>query len=545
MYRVLHSFLREHYWPRDVSVAVLSAEHGLIGGLTPIQTYDRRMSRDRAAELAARVRKTLGGWKQNHHETHLLLGRDYLPAIKDAADRCWPGMTTVAQGPIGMKLSYLRTELRHTARLATRRDPRDAPRKRGRPAYFLPDWDDFVDAEFDFSRDRFSSTNRALRNEVHCSQLVDGLSDGILVSLAQSTTGKGLLRSLKASSPDSLAPKSVKDHFGLSARQWAFGDCGAFSYVNEEEPTISIQQAVATYELFGFDLGASIDHIPVESIVRHGKRVRLSSKQRQARLRLTRENADAFLAEWRRRECRFQPVGVVQGITAEDYAEAIHEYDEMGYRLIALGGLVPRSDQDIRAIVTAVRGAMERLRERPWLHLMGVYRPNLQPVFRTLKVDSFDSATYFRKAWLRSEQNYLAANGQWYAAIRVPPSRDPRTGKRLEASGRSEKEIRQLEKEALRALREYASGRIKRVDTCLKRVLAYDGLLYRAEAERVSLADRYRRTLEDRPWEKCKCDICQSIGINALIFRGLNRNKRRGAHNTLKLFEGVQKVKGA
>jgi hypothetical protein len=539
MYRVLHAFLREHHWPTNTSVAVLSAEHGLIGGLTPIADYDRRMSKDRASELTGRVSKTLENWSADHSETHLLLGRDYMPAIAETATRLWPRTINVAAGPIGMKLSYLHTELRRRARRAPEPRESDFPRKRGRPAYFLPDWDDFVDADFDFSRDRFSTKDRASRNELHCSKLVDCLSDGILVSLAQSTTGKGLLRSLEANSPASLAPTSVKKHFGLSSRQWAFGDCGAFSYVNEDKPTISIEQAVAIYELFGFDLGASIDHIPVEYIIRDGKRVQLSNQHRRARLALTRKNAQAFMDEWRRRECRFHPVGIVQGITAKDYAQSIHAYSEMGYRRIALGGLVPRSDREIVEIVAAVTDAFKQLRERPWLHLMGVYRPEIQPQLRAMNVDSFDSATYFRKAWLRSGQNYLGANGQWYAAIRVPPSRDPRTAKRLKASGKSEKKIRQLELTALRALRGYASGRIKHVDTCLKHVMAYDSLLDRAEAEQVSFADSYRRTLKDRPWEKCNCDICKTIGIDALIFRGLNRNKRRGAHNTRMLYQAI------
>ena len=543
MYRVLRAFLRDHHWPKNTSVAVLSAEHGLIGGLTPIANYDRRMSQVRASELASSVGKTLEHWKQDHSETHLILGRDYLPAVADTVNRLWPRTTRVAEGPIGMKLSYLRNKLHEGARRASRPDDRDAPRKRGRPAYFLPDWDDFVDADFDFARDRFSSPNRATRNELHCSQLVDCLADGILVSLAQSTTGKGLLRSLEPSSPDSLAPRSVKRHFGLNPRQWAFGDCGAFSYVNEDNPTISIEQAVAIYELFGFDLGASIDHIPVEHIIRNGKRVKLTPAQRRARLELTCNNAQAFMDEWRYRECRFHPVGVVQGITAQDYANSVHAYREMGYRRIALGGLVPRSDREILEIVSAVTGAMNQFRERPWLHLMGVYRPKIQPQLRIMKVDSFDSATYFRKAWLRSDQNYLGANGKWYAAIRVPPSHDPRTAKRLKASGKSEDEIRRLERAALRALRAYAAGRSKRVQTCLDHVMAYDSLLDRAEAETVSFADSYRRTLQDRPWDQCRCDICKSIGIEVLIFRGLNRNKRRGAHNTLKLFEKLNSLR--
>jgi hypothetical protein len=38
-------------------------------------------------------------------------------------------------------------------------------------------------------------------------------------------------------------------------------------------------------------------------------------------------------------------------------------------------------------------------------------------------------------------------------------------------------------------------------------------------------------TLAARPWTKCKCAICKVIGIHVVIFRGAERNRRRGFHN--------------
>ena len=46
-----------------------------------------------------------------------------------------------------------------------------------------------------------------------------------------------------------------------------------------------------------------------------------------------------------------------------------------------------------------------------------------------------------------------------------------------------------------------------------------------------SLGPRYRTTLADRPWKKCGCAICKQAAIDIIIFRGSNRNKRRGIHN--------------
>jgi hypothetical protein len=159
----------------------------------------------------------------------------------------------------------------------------------------------------------------------------------------------------------------------------------------------------------------------------------------------------------------------------------------------------------------------------------------LQERFRELGINSFDSATYFRKAWLRSGQNYLGTDGKWYAAIRVPPTRDPRTMMRLKQSGVSERRLKNLENKALAALNAYDVGATS-LTQCLKPILAYDSLLARSESEGNDVAEAYRKTLEAKPWRTCTCQVCRSIGINVVIFRGLNRNKRRGAHNTLQLF---------
>jgi hypothetical protein len=46
-----------------------------------------------------------------------------------------------------------------------------------------------------------------------------------------------------------------------------------------------------------------------------------------------------------------------------------------------------------------------------------------------------------------------------------------------------------------------------------------------------TLRDRYSRTLKDRPWQSCDCEVCRKAGVEVIIFRASNRNKRRGIHN--------------
>ncbi|MCO8266298.1 queuine tRNA-ribosyltransferase tRNA-guanine transglycosylase [Haloferax sp. AB510] len=51
------------------------------------------------------------------------------------------------------------------------------------------------------------------------------------------------------------------------------------------------------------------------------------------------------------------------------------------------------------------------------------------------------------------------------------------------------------------------------------------------------LLEDYRRTLTNRPWESCECPICSEHGIEVCIFRGNDRNRRRGFHNTRRFYD--------
>ncbi|ELZ86894.1 queuine tRNA-ribosyltransferase tRNA-guanine transglycosylase [Haloferax gibbonsii ATCC 33959] len=51
------------------------------------------------------------------------------------------------------------------------------------------------------------------------------------------------------------------------------------------------------------------------------------------------------------------------------------------------------------------------------------------------------------------------------------------------------------------------------------------------------LLEDYRRTLANRPWESCECPICSEHGIEVCIFRGNDRNRRRGFHNTRRFYD--------
>ena len=527
IYQSLRKFLREYQWPENLSIATLSAKHALFGSLVEIESYDQRMTPERAKELTNLCLRTLTRWMGEKPDCFVALGKDYLPAIESGL----PENYTFFEGGIGEKRRQVGQLLRSATSSPKLRRKADTERKDlGRLQYFLPDWDDLLDPGFDFRADKFSAPKKSERNDQHCHRLMQPshMCDGILVSLAQRQTSKGPLRRLEGTEPAALRPKQLREHFGLSDKQFLFGDCGAFSYVGENEPTISTEQAIALYELYNFDFGTSVDHIPIKT---------LSGQERHARVEMTRDNAEEFIKQWRKHKL-FTPVGAVQGVDAEQYAENVQRYYEMGYRHMAVGGLVPQQDAAIEEIVRSISEAVKKLRHRPWIHLFGIFRPKLQNLFRELGIDSFDSASYFRKSWLRSDQNYLGSNGEWYAALRVPMTADPRTRKRLAQAGGDIEQLEHQEQHALKMLGEYNAGR-SGIETTLDAIMEYDQQLQRSSDSK-SMRDKYKRTLEAKPWLNCGCTFCQQLGIQILIFRGGNRNRRRGAHNTLMLYKEIR-----
>ena len=78
-------------------------------------------------------------------------------------------------------------------------------------------------------------------------------------------------------------------------------------------------------------------------------------------------------------------------------------------------------------------------------------------------------------------------------------------------------------------LRAYAEKRGTPSNHLLSHLVEYDTVV---AGERKGTEERIRRTLDDRPWEKCGCAICKQSGIEVILFRGNNRNRRRGFHNT-------------
>lgn len=539
-FRVLSSFLNQNGWPPGLTIKILSAKYGLIDATDLIETYDERMSPDAAHQSNLRTLRQLAK-AGDFSKVFVNLGNDYLPAIKGIDDLFPKARIVYPAGGIGLKMAQMKKWL---LKLPGRTATLPGQRSRRSYLYFFPDWDDYVLEPFVHE----NAGEAEVAQEKKYAHEIFGESetpyDGMLVSLAQMYTGKGTLSRLDS---EVGSRTELRRLMKVPNRLLMFGDCGAFSYVNDEVPPFSPERAAQLYDRFGFTIGASVDHIPIPEIEvesPNGKKVKrqLSIGERRARMRLTILNARKFIAACRQHSYSFIPLGVIQGLDTASYVKCVHEYIDMGYKHIALGGLVPRSDSDILEICSAVRAAIQvRTRgekQNIWLHLFGILRPKIQSSFRALGVSSFDSASYLRKAWLRSDQNYIAADGnRWYSTIRIPISSSKRLREAAESNGISDERLQTMEQRCLDALLSF-DGTTPTHDEVVESVNDYGPLLER-RGEDNHFFEKHNAVLDDRPWEKCPCAVCRSMGIEVVVFRGTGRNKRRGFHNTWVLYHKI------
>lgn len=443
--------------------------------------------------------------------------------------------------------------------------------------FFLPDWDDRVDPLYDFENDEHFPNRDPYAHDAYHYELYGHLNcDGLLVSKSVIEQNKSKFKKIKKHGIHKYlrVPKSVP----------ILADCGAFNYIMQENPPYETNEIIGFYQDLGFDYGVSIDHLIVPGILKREKYSQLTSsgwqdisveeyqtlesqgnikivssrgsavqksfledkvtisketvidvKERQRRYYLTINNAKEFIKLHKKEKATFTPIGAVQGWSPESYTDAVRQYQKMGYDYIALGGLVRSSTEEIIEILNAV---IKVKKPTTRIHLFGVARLDVIKQFQNLGVSSVDSAGMLRQAWLSSTSNYHWPNGEHYTAIRVPPADKGSKANKVIASGAfSRNELISVEKKTLLILQQYARGEAtlqKTYDAAMKYQLIMEG--------NDKLADAYMRTLIDKPWEKCHCTMCKAVGIDILLFRRNNRNRRRGFHNTYVFFEQFKKT---
>jgi queuine/archaeosine tRNA-ribosyltransferase len=394
----------------------------------------------------------------------------------------------------------------------------DKPHK-SKLRYFIPEWDDLVDPDYDFLTDTHSGGTGDWTNNVYAHQMYPEPNyDGLLMSRAIAEKGKGKKERINALGVHRML--RVPPEFPI------MGDCGAFDYIMEEKPPYSTEDVLDYYTRLGFDLGVSVDHLIVTA----------TEDQKQFRYDLTIHNAEEFLKEHRKAGLKWEPIGAVQGWDPDSYARAAAQYVKMGYKYLGLGGLVRSSTKDVLAMLERVKS---KVPADVSLHLFGLARLNALPQMAKLGVRSVDSASPLRQAWFGAKDNYWASSGEHFRAIRIPEAGKSFRAKRMVTEGRAEGDfVERTELRCIELLRAYDAGKCS-LETVLDKIGEYDHLI---TPDRPLFIEQYRHTLEAKPWKECQCDICKRDGIDVIIFRGNNRNRRRGFHNVFVFYRMLQGI---
>lgn len=317
-----------------------------------------------------------------------------------------------------------------------------------------------------------------------------------------------------------------------------YGDSGAFSYVKEEKPPYTPEQVLEFYADAGFTHGCAVDHI-IFDFDREEKGRAAGSEHARNRSEITLQNARDFLKLSKSLGKGFTPIGVAQAWSPSSMGAAAAKLEKMGYSYIALGGLVPLRADDIHLCLDAVR---ERISPQTNIHLLGFAKAESIDQFARHKITSFDSTSPLIRAFKDARSNYYTLTDKgldYYAAVRIPQAlENPRLTRAAKEGKLNQEILLKLERRALEAVRGYDRKQVK-LEDAVESVAEYGSLLADDPSEgsasreklRKSIRESTRRTLGDRPWSKCDCEICSAASVEVVIFRSSNRNKRRGFHN--------------
>lgn len=386
--------------------------------------------------------------------------------------------------------------------------------------FYFPDSQDQVSPTYDFVHDEHSPLRVRQRDDRYAHEVLAAPAyDGILVSKAivdGSVKGVG-----KYSMPQRqrLYRLGVKGFFRLPDTVETLGDCGAFTYLNEPEPPYTVHEVLDFYEQCGFDAGVSVDHI----ILGYRRDATNVPDEWRERLRISLSLAEKFMVAAAERGTSVKLLGAAQGWDPVSYAESVRELQDMGYKRIALGGMVPLKTPDILACLLRIAEIRD---PETRLHLLGITRFEAMSEFESLGVTSFDSTSAFRQSFMDDRDNYHTLTRN-YAAIKVPQVDGNVTLKRAILSGQvSQRDAIEAERSSLVALRAMDRGECS-VTEAVDAVIAYESVIGTKKSYRA----QYTETLGDAPWRRCRCGLCEKHGVEIVIFRASERNKRRGFHN--------------
>ncbi len=421
--------------------------------------------------------------------------------------------------------------------------------------YYIPEWDDRIDTEYDFLADNHSERhNTDPKSDSYMWQIFDDQKipfDGLLISLEAIDGNNGKAKEI-------LARGGLRKYLGLPEQLKILADCGAWGYLKDPKPPYDPVKVLGQYERLGVQEAVTVDHLV------------LPNRDPEKRMEITQENGikgfDAWKAGYR---SKFDLLVSVQGLEVSDYVKMFEFYSSQGVTRFAFGGLARKPSPFIHDLISRIVGKTgPEVRTPERVHFFGLGRPELFPRFSELERKgisvSFDTSSWLRRAWLNGHY-YAVENGKLntYTSVRVElvdSERSSFRGKRKLGSTTDLARLQQLEGHCLEKIRGLAENKstpdevIKNLASFHRKIIegriefflekkrtqgAIEEKRKELEETERQLARLYPKTLVSRPWQRCECRICKRLGVEVIMLRGNNRNRARGFHNVYTMYHEV------
>ena len=403
--------------------------------------------------------------------------------------------------------------------------------------FYFPDSQDLVSPTYDFHRDEYSPLRVRQRDDRYAHEVLDAAPyRGLLVSKSivdGSVKGAGKYTAPSARACTAWASGASS---GCPSDVETLGDNGAFNYADEPcRPSPSTRRSTSTKVAASTPASASTTSSSATSRahdLRDGRpglgRAATAHPAPRRGVHRTRSRIKRLARRPGRRGPRLEPRQL-----RRQRASNFRTWATSASRSAAWCRSRPRTSWS-----ASTRSMASGTRTRNCISWASPAFDSMDE-FAEHGVTSFDSTSAFRQAFMDDRKNFHTADDA-FVALRVPQVDGNPTLKRAILAGRvSQKEAVEHERACLKALRAF-DGSDAAIDEALTALGDVRGHL----PEQEDLPARVRRTLAAAPWTTCPCSLCRELGIEIAIFRGTERNKRRGFHNLSVLVEQDEASEG-
>ena len=317
------------------------------------------------------------------------------------------------------------------------------------------------------------------------------------------------------------------------------GDCGAFSYVRENAPPFTVQEVIDFYSQCGFDYGLSVDHVILgfqPELDQSLPGLDVVPEEWRERQKITLELAEEFLSTLRgRRRAASRRSGSPRGGAPARTRLPSRELQKTRLPLHRPGRHGPAQDGgDPRLPEEGREPFGSRRRSSTCSASRGSSRSRSSA---DLGVVSFDSTSPLRQAFKDDKDNYYTLE-RTYCAVRVPQVEgNAKLRSRIVAGAGRPGRGRRLERRLPgQPWRRFDRGECD-VGEVVEALRDYEQI-HDGRSDRSTV---YAEILRDRPWKDCPCEICRRLGIHVMLFRGAERNRRRGFHNLFVFYRRLRR----